>query len=83
MTRVYTSVLHDPGGDLPAVQTYTVLPQAESTVNGVNYKEKSLAPCEPRSFSVAVAMQPGSNNTIEVSAKGGKKGASAGVFISD
>jgi hypothetical protein len=96
---VYTSVLRDPGGDQPAVQTYTGLAQAENrvtilngdpglkkvtlVVNGVKVREVNLRPGETRSFDVAAAMKPGNNNTIEISGKGGKKDASADIFISD
>ena len=90
---VYTSVLRDSSS-----QTFAGLPQAESkvmilngtpgmktvtiTVNGTKFREVSLANGETRSFDVASAMSAGSN-TIQISGKGGKKDATADIFISD
>ncbi len=96
---VLTSIMRDPGGDQPATQTFTGLGQSESKVtvtngdpglrkirldvNGVKFVERALAPGEKRSFDIAAAMNPGSNNTVVLSGKGGRKGASADILISD
>jgi hypothetical protein len=52
------------------------------TVNKVKFKERDLAPGETRSFEIASALTPGSDNTITVTARG-KKGASAFIIIAD
>jgi hypothetical protein len=96
---VLTSVIRDPGGGQPASQTYTGLLQAESkvmivngspgmkkvrlVVNGKVFRQVGLTAGEVRRFDVASAMRPGSGNTITITAKGSKKGASADIVISD
>ncbi len=93
---VMTMVVQDGSGLIK--QSFTGLPAAEHevlianedpglkmiefVVNGKKFKEHALSPGEQRTFSVASAMRPGSDNTIEIIGKG-RKGGAAFVVISD
>ena len=84
--------------DQPETQTFVGLPRAESkitltngtpgvktllvVVNGVKFKVKKLKDGEKARLDVSSAMKSGSNNTIELTAKG-KKHGTMDVVIAD